>query len=186
MTAGPAPAAAPRLPSLDDGTADVERQEVLREVAGGRGRLPTPYRVWISSPGLARRLHPLGQFLARQTSLSKQETEIVILAAARRWSGDYVLAAHAREAREAGLADDVVTALTEGRATEPADERQRALTAMMAALAGGGVPSEQVFGSAVSVLGHEGVAEALALAGYFTAVALAMKMYAVPPPGSGR
>jgi 4-carboxymuconolactone decarboxylase len=178
----PGPAAA-RLPPLGDGPADDERGELIRAVTGSRGRLPTPYRVWISSPELARRLHPLGQYLARPASLSKAEAEIVILSAARRWGGDYVLAVHAREAREAGLAADVIAEISGGRVAQPADPRQRALAAMMAALGAEGSPSVGVFDAAVAALGHDGVAEALALAGYFTAVALAMKMYAVSPPG---
>lgn len=183
MTAGPGSGAtSSRLPALDDGLLDDERREVIQEVVGDRGRLPTPYRVWISSPELARRMHPLGQFLARQTSLSKPEVEIAILAAARRWGGGYVLAVHAREAREAGLGEEVVSAITGGNAAEPADVRQRAVADMMAALCGDGVPPEAVFDAAIRALGHDGVAEAIAVAGYFTAVALVMKMYAVPPP----
>jgi 4-carboxymuconolactone decarboxylase len=183
--AGSPSAGSPRLPALDVGALDDERREVVQEVIGHRGRLPTPYRVWIASPGLARLLHPLGQFLARRTSLSKPEAEIAILAAARHWGADYVLAVHAREAREAGLSEDVVAAITAGRPAEPADPRQRALADMMAALsAGGGPPPERVFDAAVAALGHDGVAEAIAVAGYFSAVALAMKMYAVPPPAS--
>lgn len=186
MTSGatPGPGAAPRLPALDPGGLDDERREVVRQVTGQRGRLPTPYRVWISSPGLARHLHALGQFLAAESCLSKREREIAVLTAARHWNAEYVLAAHAREAREAGLGEDVVAALLAGRRAEPADQRQRALADMMAALAGASAPpSASVFDAAVTALGHGGVAEAIAVAGYFTAVALVMKMYAVPPAG---
>lgn len=182
MTPGSPGGSATRLPPLDDAQLDEERRELIRAVTGSRGRLPTPYRVWISSPELARRLHPLGQFLAQPTSLSKPEAEIVILSAARRWGGEYVLAVHTREAREAGLARDVIAAITGGGGAQPSDPRQQALASMMAALGDDGSPSAEVFDTAVATLGHEGVAEALALAGYFTAVALAMKMYAVPPP----
>lgn len=174
----------PRLPTWDAGTLDTERREVAEEVAAQRGRLPTPYRVWLSSPGLARRLHPLGQFLSQQTVLGKPEAEIAVLAAARRWDADYVLAVHGREAAEAGLAEDTVAALVEGRPVELSDPRQRAVADMMAALAAAGPPPPDVFGTAVAVLGHDGVAEVIALVGYFTAVALAMKMYAVPAPGA--
>jgi 4-carboxymuconolactone decarboxylase len=149
---------------------------------GDRGRLPTPYRVWLACPELARRLHSLGQFLSQTTSLSKAEAEIAILAAARWWRGQYVLTVHAREAAAAGLGPEVIASLAEGRPAEPRDPRQRAVADMMAALAAEGEPSDQVFRAAVSVLGHEGIAEVLALAGYFTAVALAMKMYGVTPP----
>jgi len=171
-----------RLPDWDIAGLDSERREVAEQVAAGRGRLPTPYRVWLASPGLARRMHPLGQFFSGMTSLSKAEAEIVILSAARRWSGQYVLAVHAREAAAAGLAQDVIAALTRGRPAEPADPRQRAVADMMAVLAADQTPPAPVFDAAVGVLGHEGVAEVLALAGYFTAVALAMKMYGITPP----
>jgi len=174
---------ASRLPDWDIAKLDSERREIAERVTGERGRLPTPYRVWLASPGLARRMHPLGQFLSGMTSLSKAESEIVILSAARRWSGQYVLAAHAREAATAGLEVDAITALAQGRAAEPADPRRRAVADMMAALAADQTPSAAVFDAAVGALGHEGVAEVLALAGYFTAVALAMKMYGITPPG---
>lgn len=180
MTAAGTPArSSPRLPAWDADDLDGERRAVAEQVTGQRGRLPTPYRIWLSSPELARRLHPLGQFFARQTSLSRAEAEIAILSAARHWGGDYVLAVHARDARQAGVAEDVIAALIEGRAAEPADLRQRAVADMMSALAGPGAPAQPVFGAAVAALGHEGVAEVVALAGYFTGVALAMKMYAV-------
>jgi 4-carboxymuconolactone decarboxylase len=172
-----------RLPDWDITGLDSERREVAEQVTAGRGRLPTPYRVWLASPGLAKRMHPLGQFLSGMTTLSRAEAEIAILSAARQWGGQYVLAVHAREAAAAGLAADVIAALTRGGPVEPVDPRQRAVADMMAALAADQVPPSPVFDAAVGVLGHEGVAEILALAGYFTAVTLAMKMYGVAPPG---
>jgi len=57
---------------------------------------------------------------------------------------------------------------------------------MMAALAAEGTPPSPVFDAAIAALGHEGVAEVLAGAGYFTAVVLAMKMYGVTPPRDAR
>lgn len=189
MTAGTAPGpggASGRLPDWDISGLDGERREIVEQVTGERGRLPTPYRVWLASPGLARRLHPLGQFLSQMTSLSKPEAEIAVLSAARRWGGQYVLAAHAREAAAAGLDEDVIAALIQGGPAEPGDLRQRAVADMMAALAADGTPPSPVFDAAIAALGHDGVAEVLAVAGYFTAVALAMKMYGVTPPNDIR
>lgn len=186
MTRGDAPGpdrASARLPDWDITGLDSERRQIAERVTGDRGRLPTPYRVWLASPGLARRLHQLGQFLSQMTSLSKAEAEIAILSAARRWGGQYVLAVHAREAAVAGLDADVIAALAQGLPAEPGDPRQRAVADMMAALATDETPPDPVFDAAVAALGHEGVAEVLAVAGYFTSVALAMKMYGVTPPG---
>lgn len=169
-----------RLP--DPTTLDAEQRAVADQVRAGRGRLPTPFRVWLANPRLAGLLHPLGQFLADATSLTPAEREIAVLAAAQRWGAGYLLAAHAQQARAAGLDEEVVAALAGGRPARPHSERQQAVAAMMTALADDGAPSDQVFATAVANLGHAGVAEVLAIAGYFTAVGLAMKMYAVEPP----
>jgi 4-carboxymuconolactone decarboxylase len=175
----------PRLPDLDLGALDPVRRALADQVMAGRGRLPTPFRVWLASPELARCLHPLGLFLAHGSSLTKAETEIAVLAAARHWLAGYVLETHTREARAAGVGEDVLAALREGAPALPASPRQRAVAAMMASLTRPGTPGQQVFDTAVAQLGHEGVAEVLAVAGYFSAVGLAMKFYAVPVPAGG-
>lgn len=172
------------LPEFDPDVFDDEQRAVLETVTAGRGRLPTPYRVWIASPELARRLHPLGQFLSGGTGLDKAEAEIAVLAAARRWGGDYVVAVHAREAAEAGLDGAVIADLRAGREPHPSDERQAAVATMMTALAGDGAVDQETVEAVTAVLGAAGIAEVLALAGYFTAVALAMRFYDVAVPGA--
>jgi 4-carboxymuconolactone decarboxylase len=46
-----------------------------------------------------------------------------------------------------------------------------------------GAGSDETFERAVAVIGHNGVAEVIALLGYYSAVAMAMKTYRVPIPG---
>jgi 4-carboxymuconolactone decarboxylase len=173
-----------RLPDLDPETVDPERRALLEQITDGRGRLPTPYRVWIASPELARLLHPLGRFLAGGTSLSTAEAEVAILAAARQWHAEYVLAVHARQARAAGLPEEVINALVTGAPVRPADERQRAVADTMVALAAPDPVPDEVHDRVVGLLGRAAVAEMLALAGYFSAVALAMKFFEVTPPAT--
>jgi 4-carboxymuconolactone decarboxylase len=174
--------AAGRIPALDPDSLDPPELELLEQLMAGRGRVPTPFRVWLASPELARLLAPLGQFLASATSLSKPEAELVILIGARRLGTRYVAIAHRREALEAGLSERVVTAIEARENPGLSDPRQRAVVDMTLALIGDDPPSDDVFESAAAALGHNGVAEVIALYGYFTAVGLAMKMYAVPPP----
>jgi 4-carboxymuconolactone decarboxylase len=171
-----------RLPSFDPEALDADARDVVGEIVGRRGRLPTPFRVWINSPALARRLAPLGQFLATDTNLTKAEVELAVLIAAQHVHARYVLAMHGREAVEAGLSESVVVAIEAGQRPDLSEARQRAVVDMMLALVGPGEPSQRVFGDAVAELGSAGVAEVIAVAGYFTAVGMAMKMYAVPVP----
>lgn len=174
-----------RLPPIAPEALSAEQRAVLDVVQGTRGRIPTPYRVWIHSPQLARRLQPLGSFLSGGTSLGKAEIEIAVLFLARHWCADYMFAVHAREAHEADLEDGVIAALDAGTVPVLADPRQASVYAVVAALAETGIPSDAVFDAAVSALGHNGIAELLALCGYFTSVGLAMKLYGTALPGSG-
>lgn len=171
-----------RLPEFELDELDADAQDVVAQIIGGRGRLPTPFRVWISSPTLARQLAPLGQFLTSGTSLTKAEIELAILIAARHVHARYVSAVHGREAIAAGLTECVVAAIEAGQLPDLSESRQRAVVEMMLALIGPDDPSQMVFRNAVAELGSAGVAEVIAVAGYFTAVGMAMKMYAVPAP----
>jgi 4-carboxymuconolactone decarboxylase len=171
-----------RLPQLDIDALDSERRAIVQQLVADRGRLPTPFRIWIASPELARRLAALGELLTSPTSLTKAEAEIVVLMSARHVHADYVLATHTREAIAAGLTSETIDALLAGREPTFDDSRQGALHAMMLALVSRGTPSQEVFDAAVDELGQDGVAEAVAITGYYTAVGLALKLYAVPPP----
>ena len=163
---------------------DERQSAVLDEVMAGRGRLPTPFKVWIHSPSLAQRMNALGGFMTAGLSLTKREQEIVVLMTAVRLKATYVQTVHAIEAREAGFTDEVIQALSSGQEPHLSDARERAVYAAMAALETPDDPEREVFDRAVQALGRGGVAEMIALAGYYTSVALAMKFHAMKPKAS--
>ncbi|HEY7972593.1 MAG TPA: carboxymuconolactone decarboxylase, partial [Xanthobacteraceae bacterium] len=63
-----------------------------------------------------------------------------------------------------------------------ADAHERAVYAFAAALVAGTKLSDAQFGEIEAVLSRAGVAEVLVLLGYYTSVALAMKVHEVPIP----
>ena len=183
MSSESQPPSSDRLPQFDPDALDPTRRAIADRIMAGRGRLPSPFRVWLESPMLAEHMHGLGQFLASGLSLTKPEAELVILAAAAHIHAEYVLAVHSNEARRAGLDEDVIAAITAGDLPSPDDTRLRALaTLTRAALDEQSAPPDDVFEGAVAALTPAGVAEAMALLGYFTAVGAVMKLYAVEPP----
>lgn len=187
MTEPPDGRGSSRLPPFVLAELDDDRRAIADQVMSGRGRLPTPFRVWLQSPELARRLHLLGGFFAVGTSLTKVELELAILVCARHATADYVFTAHAHEARDAGVAPEVIEALAAGGGARLEDPRQQIVVDMLIRLLHEpDAPPSDVFDQAVARLGGAGVAEVLALTGYFTAVGLAMKLYAVPVPGDRR
>ena len=156
---------------------------VVLKLMGDRGRVPTPFKVWLHSPVLADRLHDLGSFLANGTSLSLREAKITILVMAAHWHAEYVFKMQAREAREAGLPEAAIDAIAGGdeqtAGLHLADARERAVYQVVHAFTRAAPISDAVFADAVNQLGHPGVAEMLAFCGYFTSVALAMRLYRV-------
>src|SRR5882757_7619100 len=82
-----------------------EQKAGIEAVIGGRGRLLTPYKVWIHSPALMRAFETLGTFLNKKSSLSEREVELSIVLAAHHWHGEFVQAAHVKRLRELGVAE---------------------------------------------------------------------------------
>lgn len=157
-----------------------EQTKVFEELTAGRGRILTPYKVWIHSPAIASGMEKIGTFLNKRGSLSPREVEIGILIIARHWQSDYVLHAHIREGKRVGLSDEIVTAICEGRDPLFSDSHERAVHDFSRVLADNGKPSDAEFAAFEKVLGRAGVAEVLVLIGYYTSVALAMKVHDVP------
>jgi 4-carboxymuconolactone decarboxylase len=171
-----------RIKDLAPNEMTPDQTRVFEELTAGRGRILTPYKVWIHSPTVASGMEKIGTFLNKHGSLSPREVEIGILIIARHWQADYVLQAHIREGKRVGLPDEAITAICEGRDPKLTDPHERAVHDFAVALAGARKPSDAEFAEHERVLGRNGVAEVLVLIGYYTSVALAMKVHDVPIP----
>jgi 4-carboxymuconolactone decarboxylase len=159
-----------------------EQKAGIEAVVGGRGRLLTPYRIWIYSPKLMRAMETLGTYLNKASSLSEREVELGIVLVARHWHGDYVFAAHVKRLKELGVGDAVLDAIRSGAVPDLADPRERVIYDVVKQVEQPGPGSDALFERATKVLGRNGLAELLALLGYYSAVAMAMKLHRVPVP----
>jgi 4-carboxymuconolactone decarboxylase len=156
--------------------------KVFEQLTAGRGRILGPYKIWIHSPSVASGMEQIGTFLNKHSSLSKREVEICILVIAQHWQGDYVRQAHIREGKAAGLSQEMIDAILAGADPKLGDPHERAVHRFAAALIAGTKLSDADFGEIEKALGREGIAEVLVLLGYYTSVALGMKVHEVPIP----
>ena len=124
----------------------------------------------------------IGTYLNKKGTLSVREVEIGILVIAQHWDGDYVRQAHIREGRKQGLTQETIDAILAGRDPKLTDPHERAVHRFAAALVAGAKLSDAEFAEIEKVLGRAGVAEVLVLLGYYTSVALGMKVHEVPIP----
>jgi 4-carboxymuconolactone decarboxylase len=171
-----------RLRELAPDQLSREQAEVFERLVAGRGRILGPYKIWIHSPALAAGMEQIGTFLNKRSSLTPRQVEIGILVIAQHWDADYVRQAHIRLGREVGLPQETIDAILAGSDPQLADPRDRAVHSFAAALVAGAKLSDAEYAEIESVLGRNGIAEVLVLLGYYTAVALGMKVHEVPVP----
>lgn len=176
------PAGSSRIREIPPDYLTDAQKTALDAVAGGRGRIPTPYKIWLHSPVLMQRLERLGTFLVNESSLTPREQEIAILTVAKHWHGDYVFIAHSRAARRAGISDEIIAAIRADETPPLVDTRERAVYAIARSAETPTPASDSVFDAAVEALGHDGLSELLVFLGYYSSVAIAMKLFKVPVP----
>jgi 4-carboxymuconolactone decarboxylase len=159
-----------------------EQTTVFERLTAGRGRILGPYKIWIHSPTVAGGMEHIGTFLNKRSSLTTRAVEIGILVIAQHWDADYVRQAHIRLGREVGLSQETIDAILAGRDPKLADPHERAVHKFAAALVAGAKLSDAEFTEIEQVLDRAGIAEVLVLLGYYTSVALGMKVHEVPVP----
>jgi 4-carboxymuconolactone decarboxylase len=175
-----------RIKEIPQNEMTAEQTKVFEDLVAGRGRLLTPYKIWIHSPKLAAALEKIGTFLNKAGSLSEREVELIICIAANHWKGEYVWTAHVRRCIELGFPPGVFDAIHVGHTPTLDNERERAIydLAKIAMEPGGG--SDEVFNRAEQLLGRNGIAEVVALLGYYSSVSMGMKLHRVPIPATRR
>jgi 4-carboxymuconolactone decarboxylase len=184
----------PRLPALHPDELDHEQRDVYEAIVGGprmasafsfadeEGRLLGPFNAMLHSPAVGGPMQELGAALRFRTSFTKREREIAILVVAANLRSDYEWYAHERVGRRAGLTDAELTALRTGAVPILADARERIIYEAARALAADGDLTAPMFAEATASLGRGAVVELVTLVGYYTALALQLRVFRVGVP----
>lgn len=171
---------ASRIKDIPESELTSEQKQVLDALVAGRGKLLAPYKIWIHAPKLAAALETIGTYLNKKGSLSTREVELIICIIANHWKGEFVWAAHVKVCLSLGFTQSVFDAIRAGQTPQLYNERERTIYDLaQIAMAPGGGPDE-VFSRAEKILGRNGIAEVLGLLGYYTSVAMGMKLHRVP------
>lgn len=171
-----------RIKEIPESELTAEQATVFKDLVAGRGALLTPYKIWIHSPKLAAALENVGTFLNKQSSLTEREIELAVCIIANHWSGEYVWTQHVRRFPRLGFSQAVIDAIRAGEIPALDDERERAVCELARSAMQPGAGPDDVFDRAAQLLGRDGIAEVLALLGYYSSVAMAVKLHRVPVP----
>jgi 4-carboxymuconolactone decarboxylase len=153
--------------------------------AAGATSLSSPFNVWNRKPELADRLQKVGEYIRFRSSLPPRLNEFAILITARQWNAQYEWFAHHRLAMAGGLNPAVAEDLAQGRA--PANmkpDEQIVYDFSMEMHRQHGV-SDATFKRGVDLLGEQGVADLIAVNGYYVLVAMTVNVDRTPIPNGG-
>jgi len=146
--------------------------------------LTGPFIPMLRSPELMTRAAAMGQYLRYRSEIPPRLSEFVILMTSRRWSQQYQWAVHQPFAIEAGLSQDVVRAIAEGRRPDDMTDDEATLYDFCDELATNQSVSDPTYARMIARFGERGVVDTVGIVGYYTMLAMMLNTARVPPaPG---
>jgi 4-carboxymuconolactone decarboxylase len=151
-------------------------------VAGPRGKVVGPLRVWLLSPELAERAQELGAFCRYGTSLPPRLSELAILTTGAFWQAGFEWHAHAPIALKAGVPADALEAIRLGKEPIFAREDEQAVYEFSRELWNKRRVSDAVYKRTTGLLGNNAVVELVAILGYYGLISMTINAFEVPLP----
>ncbi len=170
-----------RLERIDPDKATDAQKNVIARLGEGRGRIPTPFNIWLHNPQLAEGMEIIGTHIDRSPILTEAESEVAILSTAVFWNAQYVIANHRRHALKAGLSEEIVCDIIKKRRPDGGSGRLGLICDAVSDILAGGRLQDDRFARYEAELGRAVIAELLIVVGYFTSVSLAMTLHALQP-----
>lgn len=151
-------------------------------IAGPRGVVPGPLRVWLNSPEIAERAQALGAFCRYGTVLPARLSELAIIMIGAFWKAGYEWAVHAPIAVKAGLDADTVEAIRKGEhpTLDKADEA--AVYEFAQELLNNRRVSEATYRKAEAELGSRALVDLVGILGYYGLISMTIVAFDVPLP----
>jgi 4-carboxymuconolactone decarboxylase len=152
--------------------------------AAGATSLSSPFNVWNRRPELADHLQKLGETIRFKSSLPPRLNEFAILITARHWDAQYEWFAHHRLAMAGGLAPAVAEDLRNGRVPAGMKPDEQVVYDFTTELHERHGVSDATYKRAVDAFGEQGVADLIAVNGYYVLVAMTVNVDRTPMPGN--
>lgn len=153
--------------------------------APGATSLSSPFNIWNRRPELADRLQKVGEYIRFRSSLPPRLNEFAILITARRWDAQYEWFAHHRLAMAGGLDPQVAEDVRNGRVPANMKPDEQVIYDFTTELYDYHGVSDAMHRRAVEAFGEQGVADLIAVNGYYVLVAMTVNVDRTPIPNDG-
>jgi 4-carboxymuconolactone decarboxylase len=179
-----------RLRPLRPDELDAEQRAVYDALADPPGRvgldpdgsLQGPFDAMLRAPRSGAALQAVGAALRYGGVLPERVRELATLQVAAHHRSEFEWHAHAPIAVAAGLPEALVAAVRIGARVEPDDPAERAAAVVVTQLLERGDVDDEAWAGAVGQLGAAGAVELTTLVGYYSLLAMQMRVLRVPLP----
>ena len=182
---------APRIRPLTPHELDREQSGLYAAITGGPraqgpqhfaltdddGSLRGPFDLMLRSPAVGSAQQELGAAIRYRTTFTGRTRELAILLVAARSNSTFERESHEAIARALGFSEEELAAIRALDASAFAD-RERVVAGVTLSLLDGDL-SDELWDAASAVLGVDGVFELTALVGYYSTLALQLRVFRV-------
>jgi 4-carboxymuconolactone decarboxylase len=179
-----------RLPALTPDELDPDQRALYDSITTGPrargaqhfaltrrgGSLAGPFNAFLQSPAVGSALDGLGSVIRYGTSLSARAREIAILMVAARWDSAFERHAHEAVGRAVGLTDAELETIRDGGDAAYGDVGEQAAARLVRAMLDGDV-DDQTWQGCAETVGAQAVFELTALVGYYSTLALQLRVF---------
>src|ERR1700678_127336 len=169
-----------RLPMIPaDKLTDAQKKTVAQMQAGAFG-VGGPFVALLREPKLAEQAYAMATYFRTDSVLGTKLTEFVIMLAARDWTQQFEWTAHYGRALKAGLKQETVNAIAEGRRPDAMPEDEEIVYDFWTELDHNKSVSDATYDRALKKFGEPGVVSITALNGYYAMLAMVLNVSRTP------
>jgi 4-carboxymuconolactone decarboxylase len=175
-----------RMPEIPADKMTPAQKKAADEVVAARGGpLSGPFMALLRSPEVMLGAKGMGDYLRFKTVLPPKLREFVILIVARQWTQRYEWHSHTDLAMKAGLKEEIVKALAEGRRPAGMSEDEETVYDFCTELHDNHSVSDSTYAKALVKFGEQGIIDMVGVNGYYTFLSMVMNVARTPePPGA--
>ena len=173
----------PRLPELDPAKFSPEQKKVHEAIlAGPRGKVVGPLKVWLNNPGLAEHAQALGAYARFNSSLPPRLSELAICVTGAFWKANYEWFAHAPLAMKAGIDGAALEAIRTGGKPKFDKSDEQLIYDFVSELVTTKRVSSATFERAKKEISETGVIDVVGIVGYYSLVSVTLNTFELAVP----
>ena len=170
-----------RMPPLArDAMTDAQRAAADELIAGPRKGVKGPFIAQMRSPDLMARLQKVGEYLRFGSQVPPRLSEFATLIVSRDWTQQFEWFVHVPLALKAGVSQDTIDALCDGRRPAAMAADEAVVYDFVAELTVRKGVCDASYDACAGVLGEQGVVDLVGIVGYFTLIAMVLNVAHIP------